>query len=58
MKELPSTLILAPPGFTTLSTSICSAESEAFFARTAAGAVLLGLGAGRPVGVRVARGRR
>ena len=35
MKELPATLILAPPGFQTLATSVWSAASEAFFAQAA-----------------------
>ena len=58
MKELPATLILAPPGFTTLATSIWSADTEAFFARTAAGALLLVLAATPPVMLLVARERR
>ena len=58
MKELPATLILAPPGFTTLATSIWSAETEAFFARTAMGALLLVLAAVPPVVFLVARERR
>ena len=58
MKELPATLILAPPGFTTLATSIWSADTEAFFARTAAGALLLVLAATPPVVFLVARERR
>lgn len=41
MKELPATLLLAPLGFDTLSTSIWTATSEAFFARAAAPALLL-----------------
>ncbi len=41
MKELPATLILAPIGFKTLSTSIWSAVTEAFFARAAAPALVL-----------------
>lgn len=41
MKELPATLILGPIGFQTLSTSIWSAASEAFFAKAAAPALLL-----------------
>ena len=35
MKELPATMILAPLGFETLSTSIWSYSSEAFFAKSA-----------------------
>ena len=58
MKELPATLILAPPGFTTLATSIWSAETEAFFARTAMGALLLVLAATPPVLFLVFRERR
>lgn len=41
MKELPATLILAPAGFKTLSTSVWSAVSEAFFAQAAAPALLI-----------------
>ncbi len=41
MKELPATLILGPIGFKTLSTSIWSAASEAFFARAAIPALFL-----------------
>ncbi len=41
MKELPSTLLLSPIGFTTLATQTWSATSEAFFARAAASALLL-----------------
>lgn len=41
MKELPSTLLLSPIGFTTLATQTWSATSEAFFARAAAPALLL-----------------
>jgi iron(III) transport system permease protein len=41
MKELPSTLLLSPIGFTTLATQTWSATAEAFFARAAASALLL-----------------
>ncbi|MGH2593533.1 MAG: ABC transporter permease [Anaerolineae bacterium] len=41
MKELPSTLLLSPIGFTTLATQTWSATSEAFFARAAVPALLL-----------------
>lgn len=41
MKELPATLLLGPTGFDTLSTSIWSAASEAFYARAAAPALFL-----------------
>ena len=41
MKELPATLLLGPVGFETLSTSIWSAASEAFFTRAAGSALLL-----------------
>ena len=41
MKELPATLILAPPGFETLATSVWSAASEAFFAQAAMAGLLL-----------------
>jgi len=41
MKELPATMILAPLGFETLSTSIWSYSSEAFFAKSAFPSMLL-----------------
>jgi len=41
MKELPATLILGPIGFKTLSTSIWSTASEAFFAQAAIHAIIL-----------------
>lgn len=41
MKELPATLILSPIGFKTLSISVWSAISEAFFAQAAAPSLLL-----------------
>lgn len=41
MKELPTTLILAPTGYNTLATRIWSATSEAFYARAAAPALVL-----------------
>lgn len=41
IKELPVTLMLAPTGFTTLSTEIWSATAEAFYARAALPALLL-----------------
>ncbi len=41
MKELPTTLLLAPIGFRTLATTIWSAISEAFFAAAAAPALLI-----------------
>ena len=56
MKELPATLILSPIGYRTLSTSIWSASSEAFFAKTAAAALLLILVAGVPTAYLILRG--
>jgi iron(III) transport system permease protein len=41
MKELPATLILSPIGFKTLSISVWSSISEAFFAQAAAPSMLL-----------------
>jgi iron(III) transport system permease protein len=41
IKELPTTLLLGPTGFSTLATTIWSASSEAMFARAAAPALLL-----------------
>ncbi|MDA1280014.1 MAG: iron ABC transporter permease [Chloroflexi bacterium] len=56
MKELPATLILSPIGYRTLSTSIWSAASEAYFARTAAAALLLVIAAGVPTAYLTLRG--
>ncbi|MDP7674291.1 MAG: iron ABC transporter permease, partial [Dehalococcoidia bacterium] len=56
MKELPATLILSPIGYRTLATSIWSASSEAFFAKTAAAALLLILVAGVPTAYLTLRG--
>ncbi len=55
MKELPATLILSPPGFRTLATSIWSAASEAFFARAALPALVLILIAGIPMALLLIR---
>ncbi len=41
LRELPATLILSPAGFSTLSISIWSAVSEAYFARAALPALVL-----------------
>ncbi len=41
LKELPATLLLAPPGFPTLATRVWGAVSEAFFARAAWPALIL-----------------
>ncbi len=41
MKELPTTILLAPTGFDTLAVRIWSATSEGFFARAAAPALLM-----------------
>jgi iron(III) transport system permease protein len=56
MKELPATLILSPIGYRTLSTSIWSAASEAYFGKTAAAALLLVLVAGVPTAYLTLRG--
>ena len=46
MKELPATLLLAPPGFPTLATEIWSSTEDAFFADASIAAlVLIGLSA-------------
>lgn len=58
MKELPATLILSPPGFRTLATSVWSAASEAFFARAAMPAILLIIAAGIPTVLLILRERR
>lgn len=41
MKELPATLLLAPPGFQTLATGVWAASSEALFAKAAAPALAI-----------------
>ena len=51
VKELPITLLLAPPGFETLATSIWGAASEGFYARAAAPALMLMVLAGLTVGL-------
>ena len=58
MKELPATLILSPIGFRTLSTSIWSAASEAFFAQAAAHALVLILVSSVPMTFLMLRERR
>jgi iron(III) transport system permease protein len=40
-KELPATLILAPPNTSTLATRLWGAMDEAFFSQAAAAALLL-----------------
>lgn len=55
MKELPVTLMLAPLGFRTLSTSVWSAVSEAYFAAAAAPALLLILLSSLPMALLVLR---
>jgi len=57
MKELPVTLMLSPLGFSTLSTSVWSAVSEAFFALAAAPALLLILLSSLPMALLVLRER-
>jgi len=56
MKELPATLILSPIGYKTLSGSIWDAASDAFFAKTAAAALVLVLVAGVPTAYLTLRG--
>lgn len=41
MKELPAALLLSPPGFRTLTTSIWGAVTEAYYTRAAAPALIL-----------------
>lgn len=41
LKELPATLFLSPPGFTTLAVRIWSAADEGFFARAATSSLIL-----------------
>ncbi|HSK94242.1 MAG TPA: iron ABC transporter permease [Candidatus Angelobacter sp.] len=57
MKELPTTILLAPTGFDTLAVRIWSATSEGFFAR-AAGPALLMMGVAALSLVFVLRGDR
>ena len=51
MKELPTTILLAPTGFDTLAIRIWSATSEGFFARAAAPALVMMLVAAVSVAV-------
>lgn len=55
MKELPATLLLAPTGFSTLSTRIWNATSEGFLARAAGPALALVLLSSLPMAVLVSR---
>lgn len=55
MKELPATLVLSPPGFETLATSVWSSASAAVFTRAAGPALLLVLAAGLPTAFLVLR---
>lgn len=57
MKELPTTIMLAPTGFDTLAVRIWSATSEGFFARAAAPALLMVIVAAASL-VLVLRGER
>jgi iron(III) transport system permease protein len=57
MKELPTTILLAPTGFDTLAVRIWSATSEGFFARAAGPALLMMLVAALSLGF-VLRGER
>jgi len=41
MKELPATLLLAPPGFETLATKIWAATEEAFLADASLASLIL-----------------
>ena len=41
LKELPATLLLAPPGFVTLATEIWGGFGEGFYAETGAASLLL-----------------
>ncbi len=55
MKELPTTLLLAPIGFRTLATNVWTMINEAFFARAAAPALLLILASSVPMAIMVLR---
>jgi iron(III) transport system permease protein len=50
MKELPTTIMLAPTGFDTLAVRIWSATSEGFFSRAAAPALIMLLVAAASLG--------
>jgi len=54
MKELPATLILAPPGFSTLATRVWGATAAASFGAAAVPAVLLLLLSAVPLGAMMA----
>ncbi|HET9517004.1 MAG TPA: hypothetical protein VFO77_04690, partial [Actinoplanes sp.] len=41
MKELPATLLLSPPGFTTLATRIWNATEDAFWADASLASLVL-----------------
>lgn len=58
MKELPATLILAPPGFSTLATKVWGATAAASFAASAVPAILLLLLSAVPLGAMLALGPR
>ena len=58
MKELPATLVLAPPQFQTLATAVWSASEEALFARAAAPALTLILISSVPMAFLVLRDGR
>lgn len=55
MKELPTTLLLAPTGYDTLATRVWSATQEAFYARAAAPALLLVAVSALSIGLILAR---
>jgi iron(III) transport system permease protein len=57
LKELPATLLLSPAGFDTLSGSVWSYVSEAFFARAAAPTLVLLLLSSIPLAVLTLRDR-
>ena len=57
MKELPATLLLAPTGFRTLATEVCSATDAAFFARAAPPALGLVIASSIPLAVLMMRER-
>ena len=56
LKELPLTLLLAPPGFSTLATELWDAAREAFYAQAAVPATLLLVISFTSVGLLVRRG--
>lgn len=56
LKELPLTLLLSPPGFSTLATELWDAAREAFYAQAAVPAALLLIVSSASIGLLLRRG--